>query len=145
MRRIQRDVSHEELIKSLTTGDTAIFREIWRVLLFAAAIGVSSGIRRPLTKADSGKAINDSSFGLEGWRGFLYLLGLSETGSSEYLHANEFAEDALATLFEEYSNQGLYLISEKVSATILPLDALVELILEHNKRNTDAPDLDLQV
>ncbi len=36
MRRIQRAVDKEELVKTLTTGDNPPFREIWRLLIFAA-------------------------------------------------------------------------------------------------------------
>jgi len=130
MRRIRREESHEELVKLLTSGETPVFKEIWRLLVFAAAVGIQSGIRRPLGKVDQGKAINESYFSVPGWRGFLYLLGITEEGDAASLKSDDATEDRLATLFEEYSNQGLYLLRDVVQSSVAPLDDIVTLILE---------------
>ena len=89
MRRIQRDIRYEELVKRLTTGDSAVFKEIWRLLLFSAALGIKDGTRKPLEQVDSGKAMPESYFSTPGWRGFLYLIGVAETGGSECLRGDE--------------------------------------------------------
>src|SRR5690606_13572206 len=60
LRRIQRESSHEEFVKDLTTGEKPLFREIWRLLLLAAAIGVKDGARTPLGPVDSGKAMPET-------------------------------------------------------------------------------------
>jgi dnd system-associated protein 4 len=130
MRRIRREESHEELVKLLTSGDTPVFKEIWRLLVFASALGIRSGIRRPLGKVDQGKAINDTYFSVPGWRGFLYLMGVTEDGDAAILKTDDATEDRLATLFEEYSNQGLHLLREVVQSSVAPLDDIVTMILE---------------
>lgn len=143
MRRIQRDVRHEELVKILTNGETAIFREIWRLLLFCAALGIADGRRKPIEKPDSGKAIPESYFSSPGWRGFLYLIGISETDNSDCLKASADQQDYLITLFEEYANQGLYLLEEKINSSISPLDVFLELLLNSKKKQKDPNIFDL--
>ena len=108
MRRIRREEAHENLVKSLTSGENAVFKEIWRLLVFAAALGVRSGSRRRLGKVDQGKAINDSYFSVPGWRGLLYLIGVTEDGDAGALKADEASEEHLVTLFEEYANPVSY-------------------------------------
>jgi len=130
MRRIKREESHEELVKLLTSGEAPVFKEIWRLLIFAAAVGIRSGIRRPLGKVDPGKGINESYFSVPGWRGFLYLIGIVEDGDATCLKADDASEERLATLFEEYSNQGLYLLRDAVQSSVKPLDDIVTMILE---------------
>jgi dnd system-associated protein 4 len=142
MRRIQRDVCHEELVKSLTSGDTSTFKEIWRVLLFAAALGVRDGKRRPLEKTDSGKAIPENYFNAPGWLGFLYLIGVADTGDSACLHGTEEANDGLVTAFEEYANYGLHLLADRLKLASSPLDELVSLLLEATTPETSSPIVD---
>jgi len=145
MRRIQRETTHEEFIKSLTTGDAAIFKEIWRVLLFAAALGVKVGNRRPLGTTDSGKAIQETYFSTPGWRGFLYLIGIAETGDSECLRSSEANEEALVSAFEEYANNGLYILSERMKLSTSPFDELVSLLMEVSQPNISKPDVDFLI
>lgn len=142
MRRIQRDACHEEFIKSLTSGDQAVFREIWRLLLFAAALGIKEGERRPLEAVDSGKAIPENYFNVAGWHGFLYLIRIADTGSSECLRGTEDAQDELITAFEEYANQGLHILSEKMNVSTTPFDELVSVLLESNVVQPTIPDID---
>ncbi len=142
MRRIQRDMCHEELVKNLTSGDSAIFKEIWRLLLFAAALGIHDGRRRPIEKADSGKAIPDTYFSTPAWRGFLYLVGVAETGGSACLHGNDEAQDFLVTAFEEYANNGLHILAERMQASSTPFDVLTSLLLEVVNPAASGPILD---
>jgi dnd system-associated protein 4 len=145
MRRIQRETSHEEFIKNLTSGDAAIFKEIWRVLLFAAALGVNEGIRRPLGSTDSGKAIPETYFSTPGWKGFLYLIGVADTGDSECLRGTELAQDALVTAFEEYANHGLYVLSDRMKLATSPFDELISLLLEVSQPPIAKPVIDLTI
>ena len=141
MRRIQRDMCHEELVKSLTSGDNPVFKEIWRVLLFAAALGIKDSKRIPIDKADSGKAIPGTYFNSPGWRGFLYLVGLADTGDSACLHGAEEAQDYLVTAFEEYANNGLHILQRRLASSASPLDDLVSLLIETMEPATLAPDV----
>lgn len=141
MRRIQRDVCHDELLKTLTSGDAPLFKEIWRIMLFAAALGVYEGRRRPIEKADSGKAIPESYFSSPGWRGVLYLIGVAETGDSQCLHGTEQAQDALVMTFEEYANHGLHRLSERLSAGPSIMDSMIGLLVEASLPRSAKPDV----
>lgn len=141
MRRIQRDIEHEQLVKRLTTGEGAIFPEIWRLLLFAAALGVKQGIRRPLGKVDSGKSMPESYFGSPGWRGFLYLVSLVESDSSACLASSPEQQDFLVSVFEEYANQGLHALGEALQTGGAILEVVTGLLLEAGREPVAAPDL----
>ena len=143
MRRIRREESHDELVKLLTSGESPVFKEIWRLLLFSAALGVRTGTRRPLGKTDQGKAINDSYFSVPGWRGFLYLMGITEDNDAGTLKSDDASEDHLATLFEEYANQGLYVLRDVVQSSVTPLDDIVTMILEKTASPAGQPSVDL--
>ncbi len=142
MRRIQRDLRHEDLVKRLTTGDAAIFREIWRLLLFCAAAGVKDGRRRTLDKVDSGKSMPETYFSSPGWRGFLYLIGVAEIDGSDCLKNTSEQQDFLVTLFEEYANQGLYLLGERMQSSVSPLDDLVGMLLDVTTGQAERPDVE---
>ncbi|AGA91427.1 dnd system-associated protein 4 [Thioflavicoccus mobilis 8321] len=142
MRRIQRDVCHEDLVKRLTVEDGAVFGEIWRLLLFAAAVGRRSGTRRPLNKVDSGKAMPESYFGTPGWKGLLYLLGVSETGVSDCLRSDAQQSDFLVTLFEEYANAGLFILQERLQVSINPQQEILNLMAECRQKESARPDID---
>lgn len=129
-RRIQRDTSHEEFVKELTTGDFPLFREIWRLLLLAASIGVRDGLREPLAAVDSNKSMPETYFNAPAWRGFLYLIALEESGDSACLHATSENQDKLITAFEEYANYGLRVLKDRLSSSTSKLDDLTSFILE---------------
>jgi dnd system-associated protein 4 len=142
MRRIQRDASHEDFIKSLVSGDNALFKDIWRVLLFAAAYGVKHGQRKPLVKVQSNKAMPENYFSTPGWRGFLYLLGFAETESSDHLKNDEDQQNILISTFEEYANYGLSNLSEQVTSSQDPLGDIIQVILEEINQPVSAPIVD---
>lgn len=141
MRRIQRDTAHEEFIKTLISGEHAVFKEIWRVLLFAAAFGVKKGQRTPLRDVESGKAFPESYFSSPGWKGFLYLLGFCDGDNSDHLKNDEKEQDKLITAFEEYANYGLYEMTKLVTSSSDPLGDLATLLTEHCQ--ADLKDLDI--
>ncbi len=141
MRRIQRDKIHEEFIQTLISGEQAIFREIWRVLLFAAALGVKKGSRRPLEDVDTGKAFPENYFNTPGWKGFLYLLGFLDNETSEHLKNDEKEQDKLITAFEEYANFGLHEMSKIVTSSFDSLGQIAELISENSKSELEPLDL----
>lgn len=142
MRRIKRDVTHEEFIKSLIDGDPAIFGEIWRVLLFAAAIGVKMQQREPLGKVDAGKAFPENFIGAPGWRGFLYLLGFCDNDSGEHLKNDEPEREKLITAFEEYANFGLYELKRRITSSTDILGQISEFIIEQTNTKLSSIELD---
>lgn len=141
MRRIQRDTTHEEFIKNLISGEHAVFKEIWRVLLFAAALGVKKGERTPLKNVDSGKAFPETYFSTPGWKGFLYLLGFCESDTSDHLKNDEKEQEKLITAFEEYANFGLYEMARLITSSNDSLGELANLLIEHTKTESKAIDI----
>lgn len=139
MRRIQRDACHEEFVKSMTTGDAPLFREIWRLLLFAAALGIKDGKRLPLGKVESGKAMPETYFSTPGWRGFLYLIGVADSGDSYCLRSSTEALDSLVTAFEEYANQGLHILRNRLQPSSSPLDEVVSMMLDAMRPEASRP------
>jgi len=107
-----------------------MFREIWRLLLLAAAIGVRDGVREPLKAVESGKAMPETYFSTPAWRGFLYLIAIGESGDSDCLHSTPDNQDKLVTVFEEYANYGLRILKDRIGPCTTPLDELTSFILE---------------
>ena len=133
MRRIQRDICHAELITRLTSGDNAIFKQIWQLLLFAAALGVKEDGKRPINTADTGKAIDDKVFSAPGWKGFLYLIRIVETKNSECLKNSEEEEEKLIKDFEEHANFGLHFLKEKLKFVSDDLTTFIEMLMIENE------------
>jgi len=140
MKRIQREIQHEELVQKLTSQEGAIFNEIWRLMLFAASIGLKEKKKTPLGKTDSGKAIPETYFGNPGWRGFLYLIGITQSESTECLQNTDEAKDQLIKDFEEYANTGLIILSEQLESQIDILDSLFHLLNQSDSQFTE-PDV----
>ena len=141
MRRIQRDTTHEDFIKTLISGEQPVFKEIWRVLLFAAAYGVKKGERTPLESIDSGKAFPESYFNTPGWKGFLYLIGFCDTDTGDHLRNDEEQQEKLVTAFEEYANFGLHELTKFVTSSSDIIGDVISFIQSNNQEELNAPDL----
>lgn len=127
MRRIQRASDKESLVQTLTTGENPPFKEIWRLLIFAAAVGQSRGRREPLKAVDSGKAIPAAIFANStAWPGFHYLLALVEKDDSAVLGGGDDLENERLVIFEEYANAGLSIIQEELEKGSYLLDAFLQ-------------------
>ncbi len=145
MRRIHRAVDKARVIEALQSEDLGVFKEIWRILTFAAFLGLHRGKRLPLAEVDMGRGIDQSSFGnCPAWPGLLYVISLVESGSTDALAANEEAELARIQAFEEYANGGLAVIQEELGTRGLRVDTLMSLITRATTpTQTGAPDLDV--
>jgi dnd system-associated protein 4 len=128
MRRIQRAVDKEDVIKALTTGDAPLFKEIWRLLFFAAAVGYHYNRRETLGNVDSGKAFPATYFSHPAWPGYEYLLALVCTGEPQSLSGNDENDDRRLTIFEEYTNGGLAVLREELEQRSYSLDALLQFV-----------------
>lgn len=125
IRRIHRAKDKEPTIKALV-DDLGAFKEIWRILLFAALLGVKAQRREKLREIDSGKGIDQSTFGnCSAWPGILHLLALVEAQDAAVLSVA--SEEGRITLFEEYANGGLSVIAEHFSTASLCLQSLIDL------------------
>jgi dnd system-associated protein 4 len=131
MRRIQRAIDKEPIVKALTDGEQPCFREIFRLLIFSATLGFKLERREPLEKVDSGKAVPEAYFtNSPVWPGLVYLIGLVETSSTSVLQGTDEADDNLAKVFEEYANGGLAYLKERFADKDLEIVDLIDVINE---------------
>lgn len=129
MRRIQRSIEHESVIEKLMKSDPPVFKEIWRVMLFAALLGYRNKKRVSLGKFDSGKGIDARIFDNSPvWPGILHLLALVNDPEPHALSAE--SEDTRVQLFEEYANGGLQILNETLEAKSFSADAVFAFVHE---------------
>ncbi len=128
-RRVRRARDKDPLIEKLSKKGDTKFGEIWRLLVFAACLGLSRNERQPLGEYDTGKSIDFSYFGgCHAWPGFLYLLNLVEVGDASILNPDQDTLERQILCFEEYANGGLSIIQNELEARDYSLDAIVGLI-----------------
>ncbi len=146
MKRIQRALDKEDIIKSLMSEQLGVFKEIWRLLLFASQVGIKNGKREPLNSVDSGKGIDQSTFGnCPTWPGILYLISLVESCGTECLCGSSDAEDDRINVFQEYVNGGLSILKNFFSDRPVDLDGLLAFIESQRGENVGRPDLELLI
>ena len=146
VKRIHRATDKEEIIKLLTGEQLGVFREIWRLLMFAAQVGFRNGRRDPLKSVDSGKGIDQSTFGNSpSWPGVVYLFSIAEGGSVEVLGGKAPAEEARVTAFQEYANGGLAVLASFFASRPVDLDGLIAFIDSQKGVRGRAPDLELSI
>ncbi|WP_153306965.1 DNA phosphorothioation-associated protein 4 [Desulfonatronum thioautotrophicum] len=145
-KRIFRATDKEELIQELLSEQIGIFKEIWRVMLFAAMVGYKNGRREPLKNVESGKGIDQATFGnCPAWPGILYLMALVVTQSSDSLSGSQSAEDLRVAAFQEYANGGLTLIRDFFGTRVLDLDGFLSFIDSQIKNDNYQVDLNLSI
>lgn len=128
-RRVRRARDKDPLIEKLTKKGDARFGEIWRLLIFAACLGLARNVKESLSDCDSGKSIDFSYFGgCQSWPGFLYLLNLVEEGDASILNHDQETLEKQILCFEEYANAGLGIIQNELESRDYSLDAIVGLI-----------------
>jgi dnd system-associated protein 4 len=146
MKRIQRANDKEDIIKSLMSEQVGVFKEIWKLLLFAAQVGIKNGRREPLIAADTGKGIDQSTFGnCPAWPGVLYLVALVDSGNSECLSGSGEIDDNRSTIFQEYVNGGLSILKDFFSDRPIDLDGLIAFVSAQCEENAGKPDLELTI
>lgn len=144
MKRIRRATDKEDIIQ-LLMAEGGLFREIWRLLLFAALLGHKQSRREELGDTEAGRGIDQSSFSNNpSWPGVLYLLGLVETDATDVLCASEEAEDHRITVFEEFANGGLAILKEEFTARNCNLDTLL-LFIETQASATPSKPVNLKI
>ena len=148
MKRIMRSADKEDIIEELMSSRVGVFSQIWKLLLFAAQVGIKTKRREPLKAIESGKGIDQATFGnSSAWPGILYLMGLAEEGDSRIIECNPDGEDQRIQMFQEYANGGLAVIKEFFKNRPIDLDGILAFIEAnqsgHNSLNE--PDLDLSI
>jgi dnd system-associated protein 4 len=145
-KRIHRARDKDEIIGALMSEQAGVFKEIWRLLLFAAQIGIKEGRKEPLATVDSGKGIDQSTFGnCPSWPGVCHLMGLVEKDSTEVLAGTAEAEDLRFTVFQEYANGGLSILRDYFRDRVVDLDGILSFINETSQKGNQDPDLDLAI
>jgi dnd system-associated protein 4 len=128
-RRVQRATDKEDLIKAITQAPQAPFKEIWRLMVFAALLGYRENRKEPLAEVDTGKGIDERYFANStAWPGLLYLMALAETERPEVLSGEPEEEECRVATFEQYANGGLSILKEQLEAGGYSLDALAQLL-----------------
>ena len=128
MKRIFRDLDNEEIVQQLS-GEGGIFRHIWQVLLFSAALGIAKNKKRPVENVKK-KELREEVFSDVHWEGFKYLIGLVETGHADCLKAKEEEQNEMIKNFEEYANSGLHYLNRRISDTNNDdLDLFIEMLM----------------
>ena len=146
IKRIHRATDKEETIRALTSEQVGIFREIWKLLLFAALVGVKNDYREPLKSVESGKGIDQSTFGNSpSWPGILHLISLSHTGDSRVLRGSPDTEEQRITLFQEYANGGLSLMQQFFVGRTIDLDGVLAFIESQTASGHVEPNVDLAI
>lgn len=146
MKRIQRANDKEDIIKSLMEDQLGVFKEIWKLLLFAAQVGMRNARRAPLKSVDTGKGIDQSTFGnCPAWPGILYLMSLAEMESTKCLSGSSDADDERISIFQEYANGGLSILQEFFKGRTLDLDGLLAFVETQREESAGRPDLELTI
>lgn len=146
MKRIQRASDKEDILKSLVSDQVGVFKEIWKVLLFAAQIGFKNNIRLPLRETDPGKGIDQTTFGnCPAWPGILYLFALAETSKSEILSKSQEVENERVAVFQEYANGGLQILQDFFHSRTIDFDGLLDFIDNQNENKPKSLDLDILI
>lgn len=146
LKRIHRSKDKQEIIELLTSDSLGVFSQLWRLQLFSAQIGLAHARRIPLESVDSGKGIDQSTFGNCGaWPGILYLIAITEANSAEPLSSHQSAEDYRISAFEEYSNGGLDVLREFFRGRSIDLNGLLEFIDTNLATKSAPPSLDLAI
>lgn len=126
--RIDRDKKHEEIITLLTKGDDPVFTDIWRVLAFAAFLGLKNGKRSPINDVESNKSFFKSYIRPSCGEGYIYFIGILDKKDSSILRSTDTNNKELITAFCEYANGGLEMIQTAIDGTSSPLDAILQII-----------------
>ena len=126
-RRIQRATDKEDVIKAFTQSPQAPFKEIWRLMVFAALLGYKEDRKERLKEIDTGKGIDERYFANStAWPGLLYLIALVEAGKPTVLSGESEQEEYRIATFEQYANGGLSILKEQLEPSGYSLDSLAQ-------------------
>jgi dnd system-associated protein 4 len=128
-RRVRRAKDKEPLIEKLTKKGEGKFGEIWKLMFFAACLGLNRKKKESITEYDTGRSIDFSYFGGNpSWPGILHLIGLVEEGDPRILNPDQDKIDHRIELFEEYCNGGMSIMMQEMEGRDFSLDALLSLL-----------------
>jgi len=146
IKRIHRATDKEEIIKLMTGEQLGVFKELWRLLMFAAQVGYHNKRREPLRTIDTGKGIDQSTFGNSpAWPGVVFLISLADAGAAGVLGGSPENEEIRLAAFQEYANGGLAVLQEFFSSRPANLDGLIDFLDVQRMSSRAPPDLELSI
>lgn len=138
--RVRRPLERSSLMKELTDQKEP-FSSMAAVMVFAAAVGFSKERRVEFAKTD--EEIPWDVFVNAGAEPFVHMLAAVASEDKDIL-AQDRDEDRVR-IFEEYACGGLEVIAERLEGDHrAPLDRLLDLALEVERRDESAGDIDLE-
>lgn len=141
-KRIYRSKDKEKIIALLMDAQVGIFSEIWRLLLFSAQVGFHHKKRVPLLSIDSGRGIDQTTFGnCPSWPGVCYMIALVEETSAEMLSGDASSADRRISIFQEYANGGLSILEDYFRNRSVDLDGILNFIDEHSIKGLEEANL----
>lgn len=129
MPSIFRDAKYNELadrlaLNALSSTGQRLFDTFMDLMIFAAAIGFSSGKRIPLET--KGLEIREVTFENNQKDGLIYLLALINTKDGNILRDENSAE--CWKIFEEYANGGMQILDNYLNSKATDIDGVDSLI-----------------
>ena len=138
--RIRRPAEQDGLLKDLTESKLP-FTSMAAAMVFAAALGYSKERRSPFAK--TAEEIPWEVFVNAGAEPFIDMLAAVASEDKDILAAERDEDRVL--IFEEYASGGLEIIAERLGADHrAPLDTLLDLALEAERRDEGDGDIDLE-
>lgn len=148
-RRINIEKCQDAFVEKLRDTDEGIgpFSLKVDVLAFAASYGAMLGLSSPLT--DTTKSpIRHDVFDANGYDNLFYILAVNKTGEPGVLAASDEAQDARATIFEEYAKGGLQHMEQESKGSVDLTDYILSLVARYrtdreSEDQVGGPGLDL--
>ena len=133
-RRINIDSAQDAFIEKLKDTDDGIgpFKNKVDVLAFAASYAATLDISKTLG-ATTGSPIRQDVFDTNNYGNLFYLLAVHKDGESGVLDSSDEAQDARATIFEEYAKAGLERMEQDSAGSINLTNYILSLVAKHRK------------
>lgn len=138
--RVRRPAERDGLLKELTE-DKEPFASMAAALVFAAALGFAKSRRTEFAKTS--EEIPWEVFVNAGAEPFMDMLAAVASEDKDILAIDR--EEDRVRIFEEFAAGGLEIIAERLNADHrAPLDTLLDLALESERREDGGGDIDLE-
>jgi len=136
--RIPKDKEH--IIDRLLKGenDKGVFNLKADVMIFAASIGYKNNHKIPFS--ETMEPIRQEVFESHGYDTVINLLAIGSTKDPKVLMNSDEAEQTRLSLFEEYANGGLEILSEELRGTVNILEHILLMMKTENSTETESED-----
>jgi len=137
-----------ELVQSLRANDdnTSPFQSYADVLVFAAALGMSSSARHPIQEYSKKiDPIRQDVFQGKGYEQVINLISIADTNDPKLVTKSEEAERLRIKIFEEYANAGLEILEHRLKGFSSYTECVLLILneLHQDKQGTKEDEFDL--